>query len=382
VSRRRALIALLAVVCAGAVAAPGASARARWDTRVFGLVPNPGFPAHTYVHPDGRVYEGTYDNPAGDSVPSRVLEYTGDGTLVRSWTVQGQDLGAAHGVQVATSDRYGRLILLDKSPPRIIALDRNTGEQTTLARLPAGAVPNYAAWDTDRNLYVTDYEGATVWRLREGSNRATAWLQDPALDGMMFGTTGIVLAADHRSFVIGQQSEAGFGAGNPTTGRLLRVPLTADGSAGPVSQIWESQPFDGPDGFAISASGNFYVALLVTNQIAVVGPDGTEKERFPPDILSGANGSAVPFDNPSSVRFAGTRLMVANQSYILGDTTHMAILDVEAGEAGLPEYVPPAPAQPSKKAKKKKKKHKKHAKKKHKHKKKRKHRGPHKRAAA
>jgi sugar lactone lactonase YvrE len=357
-------------VCAAVPA--GASARARWETSVFALVPNPGFPAHAYVHPDGRVYEGTYTNPSGDSVPSRVLEYTGDGTLVRSWAVRGQNLAGDHGVQVATSDRFGRLILLDKAPPRVIALDRNTGEQTTLAHFPEGVIPNYAAWDTDRNLYVTDYEGASIWRLREGSNRVTRWLNDPYLDGLMFGTTGIVLAPDHRSFVVSQQSEAGLGAGNPTTGRLLSIPITADGSPGPIRQIWESRPFDGPDGFAISASGSYYVALLVTNQIAVIGPDGVERERFPPDILSGANGSAVPFDNPSSVRFLGTRMLVANQSFIMGDPTHMAILDVEAGEPGLPEYVPPPPADQVKKAKKKKKKSKAKKRKKKKKKKKKK----------
>ena len=120
--------------------------------------------------------------------------------------------------------------------------------------------------------------------------------------------------------------------------------------------------------FAIAQSGAIYVALLVTNQIGVIGPDGTERERFPPTPLLGDNGSAIPFDNPSSVRFLGTRLMVANQSYIMGDTTHMAILDVEAGEPGLPEYVPPPP--PSVQAEKAKKKHKKHT---HKHKKHKKH---------
>jgi sugar lactone lactonase YvrE len=368
---------LVAIVCAAAPAT--ATARARWDTRVLGLVPNPGFPAHAYVAPDGRVYEGTYDNPAGDTVPSRVLEYTGDGTLVRSWTVQGQHLSEAHGVQVATSDRYGRLILLDKSPPRIIALDRNTGEQRTLAYFPTGAVPNYAAWDTDRNLYVTDYEGATIWRLREGSNHVTAWLQDPQLDGGPFGTTGIVLAADHKSFLIGNQSEGGGNDGNPTTGRLLTVPINADGSAGPLRQFWESQPFDGPDGFAVAQSGQIYIALLVTNQIGVIGPDGAERERFPPSPFTGGNGSSIPFDNPSSVRFLGTRLMVANQSYIVGDTTHMAILDVEAGEPGLPEYVPPPPPSQQTKAAKRKHKHKKHNRKhhkrKHKHKRKRHHHG-------
>ena len=75
-----ALVALLVLV----VAAPPVQARERWDTSVFALVPTPGFPAHAYVAPNGRVYEGTYSNPNGDSVPSRVFEYAGNGTLLRS----------------------------------------------------------------------------------------------------------------------------------------------------------------------------------------------------------------------------------------------------------------------------------------------------------
>jgi hypothetical protein len=71
------------------VAAPAASARDRWDTRVLALVPRPGFPALAYAAPNGRIYEGTYDNPTGDTMPSRVLEYDGDGTLLRSWMMVG-----------------------------------------------------------------------------------------------------------------------------------------------------------------------------------------------------------------------------------------------------------------------------------------------------
>jgi len=97
-----------AVACCAALAlllaaAPGAmAARARWNTRVLALVPSPGFPAMAYAAPNGRIYEGTYDNPAGDSIRSRVFEYDGDGTLLRSWTVAGQDLSHAHGIQVGT----------------------------------------------------------------------------------------------------------------------------------------------------------------------------------------------------------------------------------------------------------------------------------------
>ena len=104
--------------------------------------------------------------------------------------------------------------------------------------------------------------------------------------------------------------------------------------------MWESGPTDLPDGFAIARSGNLYVPLAgAANQIAVVAPDGRELERFPSAPGDGGNGSPVPFDTPSSARFLGTRLMVANQSFT-GNREHQALLDVETGEEGLPELIP------------------------------------------
>jgi sugar lactone lactonase YvrE len=338
--RRAGALAVLAVL---AVLPTAAQARDRWATSVFSLVPTPGFPAHAYVAPNGRVYEGTYTNPNGDTVPSRVFEWDGDGTLLRSWTVQGQNLDKPHGVQVATSDGSGRLVLLDKSPPRALLLDPRTGEQTTYASFPGAAIPNYGAWGPDGSLYVTDYAQPILWRIPPGGGAPVAWLNDPRLDGAEFGTTGMALAADHRTLLVAVQSQAGGAGGNPSTGRLFSVPIGPDGKPGEMRQLWESRPADGPDGFAIARSGAIYMSLLVSNQIAVIGPDGAERERFPQAPGPGDNGSPVPFDAPSSVRFLGTRLMVANQAYVSGDRTRHAILDVEAGEPGLPELIPAAP---------------------------------------
>jgi hypothetical protein len=107
-----------------------------------------------------------------------------------------------------------------------------------------------------------------------------------------------------------------------------------------MTQLWESRPVDGPDGFGIAKSGNVYIANLASNQLVVIAPDGRELERFPQAPLSGENGSSVPFDSPSSVSFLGTRAIVAQQSYFSGDPAHQAILDVETGEEGLPEVIP------------------------------------------
>jgi sugar lactone lactonase YvrE len=333
--RRALLIALLATVVPAAAANAD---RPRWDTCTLATVPPPGFPARAYVAPNGRIYEGTYDNPSGDTVPSRVFEYLADGTLLRSWTIQGQDLSQAHGVQVATSDAQGRLVLLDKAPARVIKLDPKTGAQTTYATfadLPAlpdqTPMADYGAWGPDGSLYVTDYQQAVIWHVPPGGGAAQVWLADKRLDGGPFGTAGIALAADHRTLVISQGSEAGLGAGNPATGRIYTVAIGADGRPGELKQLWESGPAEAPDGLAIAASGRIYVALVspLANQLVAVGPDGKEVDRSP-----------ATFDAPSSVAFLGTSLIVADQSYVNGDPSHMQILDVAVGERGIPELIP------------------------------------------
>jgi hypothetical protein len=357
--------ALAALLLAGVVpAAAAGKERARWDTRVLALVGKPGFPARAYVAPRGRIYEGTYENPTGGSKPSLVREYTGDGTLLHTWRVPGQNLSGGQGVQVATSDARGRLVLLDRDPARVLLL--NKGKQIerkrfrTYARFPdlapcaPGAtgpdcsptgtddppVPNYAAWGPGGALYVTDYLQAVIWRVPPGGGKPKVWLADHRLDGNEFGTTGIVLKPNHRTLLVMQQSSAGGGDGNPTTGKLYSVHIGRHGRPGELHRLWESAPFDGPDGFWIARSGRIYAALAGSNQIAVIGPGGSDLQRFPAMPGTGSNGSPVPYDTPSSVMFRGTRLIIANQAFFGGDPTHQAILDTEASEPGIPEFIP------------------------------------------
>ena len=358
--RRAALIALALLACLLAAAPTAGAQRARFDTRVLAKIPPPASQRMAYVHPNGRVYVGTFVNPSGDSSRSRVLEYEAAGTLLRSWTVPGQDLAKDHGVQVATSDSEGRLVLLDRSPARALLLDRATGKFVQYASfanlapcLPLQAptdcsqtledrepMANYAVWGPDGSLYVSDFLQAVVWRVPPGGGEAAVWLSDRRLDGGEFGTTGLALAADRRTLLVGQGSSAGLGEPNPTTGKIYATEIQPDGSPGAMRLLWESGPADLPDGFTIAQSGKLYVPLAGgANQIAVVGPDGQELERFPSSAGDGNNGSPVPFDTPSSARFLGTRLIVANQSFT-GNRDNQAVLDVETGETGLPELIP------------------------------------------
>ena len=361
--RRRFLIALATALAALTFTAPQVGAetpRPRWDTRVFATVGSPGYPANVYAHPNGRIYAGTYTNLLGDSISSTVFEWSADGALLRSWTVPDQHLDQPHGVQVSISDARGRLILLEKSTSRILRLDPGTGAFTTYATLPdlptcltaaAGAacspnlvdhhgVPNYSVWGPKGELYVTDFAQAVIWRVPPGGGTPRPWFTDRRLDGVEFGTAGIALSPAHNALYVMQQTSLGLGELSIASGKLYKLPIMSDGRPGTLSKVWESRPAELPDGFGIAKSGRIYIGNAgLMQQIVVIDGSGKELERFPETPLTGANGSAIPFDGPSNATFLGDRILVANQAP-LGNTSHHAILDVNVGEPGVEIYIP------------------------------------------
>jgi hypothetical protein len=328
--------ALAAVAVAAGLPAPATAVDGQWTATVFTAVPEPGYPAYAFVHRNGNVYAGSYVDPDGTGVPSKVFEWSATGELLRSWTVPGQDLQAEHGVQVANQTRHGRLVVLETSTSTVRTLNPRTGRWRTIATLP-GATPNYATWGPGGALYVTDYADGVLWKVSRKGN-ARPWFRSAALDGVAgFGTTGIVFRKETRDLLITQQTSPD----TLTQGHLYRLPIQNGGRPGTLQTLWTSQPGELPDGFGVGRSGHVYVALAgLSAQLVELSGTGAEVDRFPDVPLTGGNGSPVPFDTPCSATFLGTRLLVANQSAIAGDAAHQAILAVDVGETGLAPYLP------------------------------------------
>jgi sugar lactone lactonase YvrE len=352
-------------ICLAATCAP-ASAQARFEVKVFARVPAPGYPANALVAAGGTVYAGTFKSftASSDSGPSKVFAFAPDGRLVRSYTIAGQIPGSPHGVQVAATDRAGMLYLLDQDPARVLKLDPRTGAQSTwatFASVPActsgqparactdgsGGVapePDFATWRQDGSLYVTDFAQSLIWRVPPNGGAASVWLTDPSFNGTVAGPAGIELLPGNDTLMF----DTGAGGANPTTGKLYTVPIASNGRPGPLHQLWESGPAEAPDGFAIARSGDIYIALVapLANALIELSPQGREIARVPANPIANAL-SPVPFDAPGSVTFDADNVLVANQSSFLGDSTHMALLQIAVGETGLPPSLPPAvPAPP------------------------------------
>jgi hypothetical protein len=359
--RRHVACLLGAVLLAGlVVAADGTGAeREKLDVRVFTRIGEPGQPEPVVIGPPGRrVYIGSNQLGHGDAeAPSVVWAYSTRGRLLRTYELRGQDRSGDHGIQGLAFDGSGKLYMLDRSPsPRVVTLDPRSGRQRTFATfadvppcsppeargqcsatvMDMPAAPDYAAFGPDGRLYVSDIEQALIWRIPRRGGKARVWLTDPRFENI-FGPNGIQFMADERTLLLAVTALSPS-TGDPTSGGLFTIRLRRSGKPGRVEELWHSQPFDGPDGFAIGRSGKIYLALAGASQLAVISPDGEELARVPEQPMGRSDG--VRWDGPGSVAFLGRRLLVTNHSPLAGNPDSWAVFDVWAGERGLPLYRP------------------------------------------
>ena len=92
---------------------------------------------------------------------------------------------------------------------------------------PNSRICNDIAMSTDGTAYVSESFGGRVHRLKPGATPLEVWASDPQLTVI----DGLALLDDGSLYV-----------NNFTTGRLFRIPVNADGSAGAMVPIETSMP--------------------------------------------------------------------------------------------------------------------------------------------
>lgn len=196
------------------------------------------------------------------------------------------------------------------------------GEKRLYAELPAGSFPNDIALFDD-GLLVTDMFEGRVWRLRRGE--ATVWADGPLLAPTKtvvpypVGADGIAVAADGAVYV-----------GNHDQGRVVRIPVGADGSAGQPETFVVDPSLVGIDGMAFDVRGNLYAAINVGNRVVRIAPDGTVET-----LLTVADG----LDGPADVAFGtarGDQRSVYVVNLALGTMENPSLLKLDVGVPGLP----------------------------------------------
>lgn len=120
------------------------------------------------------------------------------------------------------------------------------------------------------------------------------WANGPALARTSFiGANGVKV---HRNAIW---------ASNLDRGTLVRIPLRHDGTAGDVQT--RATGLTAIDDFDFLGTGDtLLAALITTNQVAIVYPNGTHRT-----VLTAADG----LSNPTSVAVCGIRIYVPSAAY-------------------------------------------------------------------
>jgi len=168
-----------------------------------------------------------------------------------------------------------------KVPSALLAFDLAGGKLRGRWELPGGGLCNDIARGADGQLYVSDSAKARILKLDRQSSRLSAWIEHPLLGGAQFNGNGITLDAGY--VYLSTFSD----------GRLLRVPLLQDGSAGEPVRLKLARPLAGADALRTMAPGKL---LAFENDIA----DGNgrvtiiDMSTLAPKLITVAEGLAEP----------------------------------------------------------------------------------------
>jgi sugar lactone lactonase YvrE len=307
------------------------------DTRVLAstklTVP---FPEGIAVKGNKAYVSGPATFPTAGTPPSQVGIYDiRTGALVRAVGITGQDTTREHALSNIAFDDAGRLYVID-TQQGVLRLDLETNEQERYAPplwpVVEGAfpLPNDLVFDDAGWLYVTDSFQGTLWRIPPGGGVPQVWFQAPELrtGPFRFGPNGIRLnpARTELWFV------------HTESGTLYALPLVDQPRREDLRAVYTFGPGAGPDGLAFGKSGRLYVTLASLNEVAVLDFSSTPVNRT---RLGDAN---APWDAPASVAFTHEgSLLVTNHAISSGIADHFLLLDVAAGEQGMPLARPVVP---------------------------------------
>lgn len=139
--------------------------------------------------------------------------------------------------------------------------DLKTGAAKASYPMPYAAKSfcNDFAVDKAGNAYVTDTIGGAVHRLKKGATALDVWVKDDKLAGI----DGIAVGGDGALYV-----------NSVTAGKMFRVAVNKDGSAGAITELTPSVKLDRPDGLRALGGMKFLQAEGGAGRISLVTVSG------------------------------------------------------------------------------------------------------------
>jgi sugar lactone lactonase YvrE len=131
--------------------------------------------------------------------------------------------------------------------PALKSFDLKSGAPKGSVEFPGGTgFCNDIVIGRDGAAYVTDSLNPRILRLKPGAGEFEVWLKNPVFETKGFGLDGIAFGMDGQLYVNTYDG-----------GKLFRVAVKGDGSAGDITEIAPSTPLDHPDGLRLLKDNTF-----------------------------------------------------------------------------------------------------------------------------
>jgi len=309
--RARWLIAVLAAVTAltPVSAAAATAAFHNFGPNLQADCPNPEGIA---LDPAGNLYAASFPLLQTQRTPSaNICVLNAGGTMVDKFAIAPGPAGVTNLLGELFSG--GSLYVVDfangTAPNgRFLRVDPSTHAVTVLASGFAAA--NAIAEDAAGNFFISDSFAGTITKVAHDGSSQRIWKQDVLLTTQgqpPFGANGVAFDRLQRFLYVANTGDS----------RVLRIPVLADGSAGPVeifadgatidAQQQTTEALHGADGIMFDVAGNLWVCANQANEVQVVSPRARLIARY-----DGVGANALDF--PASLVFEGRRLFVTNLS--------------------------------------------------------------------
>lgn len=334
--RRGAVLSLLVLTLAGVAGA--VAAKPTGQIQLFAPVPAvPGYPEGVVVDGNQVYVSGPARFGTAGTGPSvvRVFDRRTQ-ALLSTISVSGEDLAQEHALSNIAVDKAGRLYAASTQ----LGLIRFTKSGNSYTQEPYGdplpslfgapPIANDVVFDEAGYAYVSDSLQATIFRYAPGGGAPQVWFQSPLFAGggpIPFGTNGMRIDPERKHLYVAVSTYQG----NPAQGTIYRLPLVDAPTPEQLEVFHVYDQSEMPDQLAFGAKGELYVSLAMTNQISILRPNGTERDR-----IESQPGDAVPLDAPAGIAFekSSKTLLIVNHALLTGNPANFALLQVYVGDKG------------------------------------------------
>lgn len=225
------------------------------------------------------------------------------------------------GIEGPAVDKDGNLYAVNFKEQGTIGVVDQKGNGSIYIKLPKGSIGNGIRFDLDGNMFIADYVGHNVYKIKKGSKEPIVWVNNPnmsqpndlaiAPNGTLYlsdpnwaentgrlwmvspsknvqllkdnmGTTnGIEVSPDGKRLYVNESIQR----------NVWRYDIQEDGTIGNKTKLLSFKDF-GMDGMRCDEKGNLYITRYGKGTVIIVSPEGEILDEI---WLKGKNPSNITF---------------------------------------------------------------------------------------